>query len=220
MKYSSMAAAALLLAGGASADTGAGIRLGTLGVGLDVSQAVGDGIHIRANANFYDWNRSMRRGHIDYDGKLELRSFGALADWYPWRQGFRLSGGLYLNENRVKLHTDGSRVTLNGVTFDLSGSAVESVDARIRFNDFAPYIGIGWGSYTLKPNTWNVIADLGVLYQQTPRVSLRAVCGPLATPAICAQIQSQAAGEEEALRDDVRDYRWYPVLSVGVSYSF
>ena len=159
---------------------------------------------------------------VDYDAKVKLQTIGALADWHPWGSGFRVSVGAYYNKTRLTLHarpTAGSTINLGGESFAL-GSELQSADARVRFRKTAPYVGIGWGNASSKTNTWSVVADLGVLYQQTPRSTLTATCAPTADAAVCDRIQSRAAVEQAELRDGLADFRWYPVVSIGLAYRF
>ena len=71
-----------------------------------------------------------------------------------------------------------------------------------------PYLGVGYG------NVWtagvNFYFDLGVMFQGTPQVSLN--CSPGAA-ALCA-------GEEERVREEVKRYKYYPVLNLGITIGF
>jgi hypothetical protein len=223
MKKLHVAIACLLMAGAAGADTGVGVKLGTLGLGVDVTRAVTDRVSVRGTLNFLNYDRSLTESDVDYDADLRLQSLGVLADWHPWAGGFRVSAGAFANRNRFDLRAKpapGSTVTLGGQTFDL-GTQVESVDADLRFKRVAPYLGIGWGNAARNGNGWSFVADVGALYQRSPRATLTATCGPAAvnTP-VCDDIQTRAAQERVELQDSVDDFKWYPVVSVGVAYSF
>jgi len=86
----------------------------------------------------------------------------------------------------------------------------------VDFENASPYVGLGLSNACRKG--WKFALDLGALYQNSPHVSLQQVqCG--ATPN-CAQIQSDVAVEEAELRDKSGGYKWYPVLSIGIGYSF
>ncbi|MFO7595001.1 MAG: hypothetical protein R6W92_01510, partial [Desulfocurvibacter africanus] len=103
-------------------------------------------------------------------------------------------------------------VTIGGT--DYTASEVDRLDADVDFNDIAPYVGIGWGtSPGLLP--FSFTADMGVLYQGSPRVDLSS---PRArdNAALAASIES----EEDDMEDDLSSWKWYPVVMVGFAISF
>ncbi len=63
-------------------------------------------------------------------------------------------------------------------------------------------------------------ADLGVLFQGSPRTTLTATCGATTSPSTCAQIQNSVAAEQTNIENDVDKYQYYPVLSIGLAYVF
>jgi hypothetical protein len=65
----------------------------------------------------------------------------------------------------------------------------------------------------------NFYADLGVIFQGSPRASLTANCGSLSGGA-CTTLQSQAAAEEARLRDELKNFKYYPVLNIGLTVGF
>ena len=141
-----------------------------------------------------------------------------LFDWYPFASNFRLSLGAMYNGNKVTLDgkPTGGTFTINGNTY--SSTTVDSVNGEVDFNKAAPYFGVGYGRPIGKG--LSLIADLGVLFQGSPTSTLTAHCGPTATPATCAQIQSDVAAEQAKLNDDMQDYKYYPVVSIGIAYVF
>lgn len=195
-------------------------QVGTLGAGLSVGRFIAPNISIRGNLNGgFDYDDSFttnsRNNSLRYDAELSLSSFGLLAD-YHFRNGFRLTGGVYYNDNKIDAVADFDRIRVNGVTF--SAANLAQADARIDFRSFAPYLGIGY--HATKPKGWSFTADLGVLYQGSPRVNYRLNCTSaiceLARPALVAEIEE----ERRALEDEVSDFKFYPVLSIGLSYRF
>ena len=81
---------------------GSGVRFGTSGIGLALeSYFVTESFGIRGVVDGgsvpYDYNQS--RG-LDGD-KLRFGTGVLLADWHPYASGFRLSGGLVYNNERL-----------------------------------------------------------------------------------------------------------------------
>jgi hypothetical protein len=94
-------------------------------------------------------------------------------------------------------------------------------DARGRadFGSLAPYVGLGYGRALSADGHFSFLFDLGVAFPGSPDVTLDVTCNaPNAT--LCAQLASDAAAEERELQDDADDYKYWPVLAIGVSYKF
>jgi len=208
----------LTLPGVATADTSLGIRGGTLGGGVELSYALSQRAALRLNADGYNRTQSKTHDNIDYDMKLKLQTASLLGDWFPFANNFRLSAGAILNGNKFTLKgvPTGGSFTINGTTYPTS--QVGSLDAAVDFNKASPYFGIGYG----RPinSGLSLIFDLGVMFQGSPKSKIDVTCGPLATPAQCAQAQSDAQAEQSRLDESLHSFKYYPVISLGLAYTF
>src|SRR5713226_6382800 len=208
----------LALPGVAPADTSLGIRAGTLGGGVELSYALSQRAAVRLNADGYNRTQSKTHDNIDYDMKLKLQTASLLGDWFPFANNFRISAGAMLNRNKLTLKgkPTGGTYTINGVTYNASD--VGSFDAQVDFNKAAPYCGFGYG----RPinSGLSLTFDLGVLFQGSPKSKIDVTCGA-ATPAnVCNQIKSDAAAEQARLDDSLHKFKYYPVISLGLAYTF
>lgn len=219
MKTQSVALAAALLCvhSVAFADMSTGVRMGTQGLGIDVTTPIVDHVlNVRFNGNYLSYNRNYSSSNTNYDGTLKLQTLGALADYHPFNGGFRLSGGLYYNGNRFNLNATpngNSTYTVNGNTY--TSSQVGSLNGQIEWNKAAPYLGLGWGNPVGKNSGLTFMTDLGVMYQGAAKVRLQAT-GAFSDPALANDVE-QARQQAE---NDASKYRWYPVLSLGLAYKF
>src|SRR5713101_6904983 len=208
----------LCLAGVAAADTSLGIRGGTLGGGVELSYALSQRAALRLNADGYNRTQSKTHDNIDYDMKLKLQTVSLLGDWFPFANNFRISLGAMFNGNKFSLkgQPTGGFFTINGNQYNTA--QVGSLDAAVDFNKAAPYFGIGYG----RPinSGLSLIFDLGVLFQGSPKSKIDLTCGPLATPAQCAQAQSDAQAEQSRLNESLHSFKYYPVISLGLAYTF
>lgn len=222
-------------------------RGSTLGFGPEVSRNLSPKINFRVGfESLRDIDkRTKRRVRNEFD--LKLRSFSFLLDWHPFGGSFRTSVGMLLNRHTLRvdavptetLTLDGDDLSndalssailreLNITTLDLSdsvtinGSDVLTARGRVRFDDFAPYLGIGWGNTTRADRRLHYTFDLGVAFHGSPEVELD-VGGAL------AQVARQQAGpelsaflarEERRLEDELKDADMFPVVSFGLSYRF
>jgi len=197
------------------ADTSIGVRAGTLGLGIELSYPISQRLGVRLNADSFKYSRTFNQDNIDYDGKATLKTASLLADWYPFANNFRLSAGPLYNGNKLALSgkPTGGSFTINGNTY--TAAEVGSLDGQVDFKKFAPYAGIGYG----RPigTGLSLTFDLGMVFQGTPQATLTATCG---TTPNCAQLQSDAAAQQATLNDKIKDFRYYPVLSLGLAYTF
>jgi hypothetical protein len=202
----------------AYADGSIGVRAGTLGLGLEFSYPISQRLGVRLNADAYNYSRSFNKQDIDYDGKATLKTGSLLIDWYPFASNFRLSAGPMYNGNKLGLTgkpTNGT-FTINGVAYP--ANQVGSLDGQVDFKKYAPYAGIGYG----RPvgTGLSLTFDLGVIFQGTPQATLNATCAPSLPAPTCSQLQSDTAAQQATANDKIKNYRYYPVVELGVAYTF
>ncbi len=209
----------LAFAAGALADTSLGIRAGTLGAGVELSHAFGPHTGVRLNGDAFSRSTSRTEDNIQYDAKLRLRTASLLGDWFPFGNGFRISAGGVANGNKINLRgkPTGSTYTINGRTYNASD--VGSLEGQVDFNKLAPYAGLGYGRALNKG--LSLIFDAGVMHQGSPKSKITVICGPaIVGTAQCTQLQNDAAAEQARLDDSLKKYKNYPVLSLGLAYTF
>jgi hypothetical protein len=208
----------LCLPGAAPADTSLGLRGGTLGGGAELSYAVSQRAAVRLNADSYNRSQSSTRDSIDYDMKLKLQTASLLGDWFPFANNFRVSLGAMFNGNKFALkgQPTGPGYTINGTPY--AAAEVGSLEAAVKFRKASPYFGIGYG----RPinSGLSLIFDLGVMSQGSPRSKIDATCGAGVPAPRCAQLQSDAKAEESQLDESLHSFKYYPVISLGLAYTF
>jgi hypothetical protein len=196
--------AALAAAAGAAQAAGAGLRIGTTGLGADFGWDIAPTLGGRLGVSAGSWSTDFSTSDVNYDAKLKLGNVNALLDWSPLGP-FRISLGVIANNNKVDL--------TGRPNFDatVNGTVKPS-------NSLAPYVGIGYG------NVWtrgvNFYFDLGVMYMGSPKASLSVTCGPTANPAQCAAAQSQVAAEQRRVEDELKNFKYYPVANIGITIGF
>jgi hypothetical protein len=152
--------------------------------------------------------------------KLKLQTASLLGDWFPFANSFRISLGAMFNGNKFTLkgQPTGGFYTINGTTY--SSAQVGSFDAAVDFNKAAPYFGIGYGR-PIKSGL-SLIFDAGVMSQGSPKSKINATCGPAAPQGslACTQVQNDAAAEQSRLDESLHSFKYYPVISLGLAYTF
>ena len=208
----------LAFPGVAPADTSLGLRGGTLGGGVELSHAFGPRIGVRLNADAYNYKQTSTYDDIDYDMKLKLQTASLMGDWFPFANNFRISLGAMFNGNKFTLkgQPTGPGYTINGTFYPASD--VGSFDAAVDFNKAAPYFGIGYG----RPinSGLSLIFDLGVMSQGSPKSKINVTCGAGTPPATCTALQNDARAEQSKLDESLHSFKYYPVISLGLAYTF
>jgi hypothetical protein len=205
---------------GIAAAEGIGLtgKIGTLGLGGELTANLSESWNARVGLNNYSWSTTRTESDVEYDAKLKLQTLSAIADYHPFQGGFRMSVGLFYNKNRLDMvgkPTAGSTYELDGTTY--TAAQVGSLTGKLDFNKTAPYLGIGWGNAVAKDTSWNFSFDLGVMLQGKPKFKLSsdsALCGS-GTACNDSLVREQAQAES-----DLNSFKWYPVISFGASYQF
>lgn len=223
---------ALLLSSPAIADQGsfsAGVKGGTLGVGAEVDLGLNEMLHLRGGVNYLTFSFDSTISNIDYEMEPEFKNGSLLLDWYPFAGAFRLTGGVFINNNEIDLTgTPRKDTLLQGYTipaeYSIYESAIDSVRVKgtVEFNTFAPYVGMGWNSNVEKTRGWGVSFELGVLFQGSPTVStLTATAAPPLNALANTPLVLDALEEEKkAIEDDLENFQYYPVASLMLHYTF
>jgi len=188
---------------------------GTLGVGPDLDLRLAAlPLGLRLGANFLNFDYHVNTSDAHYDAKAHLANGGAIADWYPFQGGFRLSAGVKLNGNNADLSAtpaSGNFVTINNHTYSVAGSAV---GGTLGFNLLAPYVGLGFGGTIFSGLT--LAFDLGVMFEGSPKVALNATGPVTASPGFAGDL----AQEQASLQHKVNGYQFYPVAQLALGWRF
>lgn len=192
-----------------------GGKVGTLGLGGEITAGITSNINTRVGINGFSYDYSGTEGDVEYDIDLKLFSASLLLDWHPFGGGFRISGGLLINQNELDTQARPmTSYTIGNTTY--TPAQVGTLRGSIDFNDMAPYAGIGWGNAVGKDKKWGVTFDIGVVFQGSPKVSLTAD-GLLASD---PTFQANLKREEDELQDALDEFEYYPAIAIGITYKF
>lgn len=197
-------------------DMAAGVKVGTLGVGAEVTVGILPALNFRTGYNLYNYDGTASRSDIDYDYKLKLSTLPLLVDLHPIPlSGFRITAGAMINSNKIDAtgQAQGS-YEIGDVTY--TAAQVGTLKGKIDFNSVAPYAGIGWGNAVGAGLPLTFTCDIGIMFQGTPKVSLDAT-GPIASD---PTFQAEVAKEEADIKNDTDGFKYYPVVSLGLAYKF
>jgi hypothetical protein len=179
-------------------------QLSTNGLGLGYAASVSEDFAVRGQINALP--KQTFTGDVGDFGagntlKIEIdwNSVQLLGDWYPTSSGFRVSGGVVFNNNKITLAGTG---TVNNVPN-------QTVNAEIKMSDgIAPYAGIGYSTKPKDAKGLGFVFDLGVMFQN-PKATLTSSASATDTAAQLAKVQ-----------DAIDKLKVFPVFGIGLSYSF
>jgi len=199
----------------AFADATINAKLSTLGFGVEAAFPLAQSVDARIGYNGYRYNfdetSTSNGAPTNYNGDLKLSNAQALADWHPWEGSFRLSAGVVFNNNKFEMtaQPSGGNITVGGQTVGVQPGT--SVNATVDFNRAAPYLGIGWGR-TPKNSGLSFTSDIGVMFQGKPKGHVTSNNSNV-TPTMINQANTD-------LNDALDKFRYYPVISFGIGYTF
>ncbi len=200
-------------------DGSIGGKLSTLGLGVEYGIKYSNSFGARLGINGFDYDETSSKSGINYDIDLKLRTISAIADYHPFESGFRISTGIIYNENKASFAANPAAGAYNINNVVYNASDVGSLHGDVDFNDFAPYVGIGYSSNNNQKG-WSFIGELGAMYQGDPNTRLNVICGSGLTQAQCSSLRSDVLAEQRELDNDIDDFKWYPVVSIGFRYKF
>lgn len=195
----------------AHGDVGINLKAGTLGAGVELSKSFSDKFSVGLGFNSYDFKTTDSASDIDYDFNFDLQSVALFANYHPFGGAFHFTGGAVYNKNELNLigKPTGTNYVINGQTY--TAAQVGTLTGQLTFNSTAPYLGLGWGN---RPGgRLGLSADIGVLYQGSPKLALSAT-------GAAAGLASDVEQERRSAEEDLSDLKWYPVLSLGMYFRF
>jgi hypothetical protein len=194
-------------------------KIGTLGWGAELTTPLATNAHLRFGVNAYNWYADTTESGVDYDATWRTRTASLIGDFFPIQDSvFRISVGLFYNDNQLDMTAEpssGNTYEINGTTY--TAGQIGTLTGKLTFDKTSPYIGVGWGNAFAKPYGWNFVLDVGALYQGRPKLTLSTNSSFCNTDPTC---QANLAAEQREAEEDLRSYRWYPVVSVGAVYRF
>jgi hypothetical protein len=192
-----------------------GANVSTLGGGVSLEKQFSEHFVGRVGVNYFYYSYSGTESQIKYDFDLTLKNAAILGDFHPFAGNFRITAGILINGNEIKGKAKGQGTYEIG-DMVYTAAQIGELKGKIDFNTIAPYLGLGWDFGFKKEKGFTFTFDVGVVYQGKPDVDLK-VNGPIATNAL---FQQELSKEESRVEDSIDEYRYYPVVTIGITYKF
>jgi hypothetical protein len=212
---------------------GVGVSAGTLGIGPQAAVSITGLSNIRGGVNFFSYDDDFNKDGVRYNGSLKFRSVQFTWDQYfPHLGGFHISPGALLydgNSGHAAAQVPGGNsFTLGSATYYSSNANPVNGTGDIAFNKAAPMILLGFGNLVPRSNRhFGVNVDLGVVFQGSPSAKLNLAGTACLDPAQTAclntsdsTVQANVLSEQNKIDKDFDPFRYYPIVSLTLSYKF
>ena len=196
----------------------------TLGLGGSIVAKIQPQLNGRVGVNAFGFGLDYEETRGSYDADVNLFNVATAIDYYPFKKsGFYTSlGVVYTNNNADGVAQASSIFDVEVAGLDITADELLDVNADFETsNNFAPYLGIGWGNpVSGKLGFW---ANVGVMFPGSPKIELSPnykVDRNLLSAEVQQEIQDSLLEEEQAIEEDLDRFDIYPIISLGLSYSF
>lgn len=192
-------------------DTSASVGLSTFGVNLEGTYQILPQWRMRgAIMGGLNYSGTETEDGNTFEVDAGLGAFAVMADYYPTTTGWRVSGGVLVNNSNIDSTTTASTsnpIEIDGINY---GAGSIKVDANFS-KKISPIVTTGY-DYRFAKN-WMLSGEIGAIY--TGGIDLDATGST-------AQLQTaiDASVDYRDARRDAADLEFYPYISVTVGYSF
>lgn len=193
-----------------------GINAGTPGLGVQVSAKLGDRLVVRGAVDGMSLSHDEDYSDIAYTGDAKLLTGGLFADVHPGGGAFFLSGGAYAGQRKIKLQARPTAPVEIGAQTYTPGQ-VGRLDGEAKLSSLQPFLGLGFDNTFSGERVWGLRAMVGVSFSKEPKIGLTPSGGTLSNdPTFLANLRV----EEAEAREDAKDFKYFPVVQVGLTRRF
>ncbi|TKC80345.1 hypothetical protein FAZ69_28945 [Trinickia terrae] len=190
-------------------------QVGTEGFGIGYGYSFASMANVRAEFNGFSFSHSFTAGGLQYDATLNLYHGGLYGDFFPAPTilPFRLTAGVLLGGDNLDATATAmsGTYTINGTTYSSLG---EQIHAKVKYPAVRPYIGFGFGHSPLAKKGFSMFFDAGVAYGK-PHVDFNVPADIVAEAG-----QANVNAEEQELQNKANNWKFYPIVKIGVTYRF
>ena len=208
-----------------------------LGINLMAATNLNRYMNLRATGNVFKYTETgISTNGFNVDADLNLASMGASVDIYPFpNHGLRFSPGvLFYNANGATATfavQGGTSFTLNDYTYYASSTNPVMGSGSLGLNSQKPAFTItaGWGNMIPRSGGhFSFPFELGVALIGAPTLNIALTSGQVCDAqgqncvnvATDADVQSNLQAQIAKYKNDLDPLKTYPIVSMGVAYSF
>jgi hypothetical protein len=188
-------------------------EVGTTGVGGTIGWRFLSHLGVRGGMHYLsyttpDFDFEDDVSTTTFNARMYLQSEPVTLDIYPWKNSsFRISAGVLFNQNEFTGNATGN-VEIDGTSYP-----GEQLKFKITQQEVCPYVGIGGNFVSFgRAKRWSLGGEIGVAYTDTWSIALTNPTGGIP--------QSELDKEQQDLQDEIKDFKFWPVLKLSLSYQF
>jgi hypothetical protein len=220
---------------------GVGVKIGLGGIGFDVATPLVPGrLNLRGGAGFFSYSTTFTESSDNIAGTLKLNNAEIMADFFPFKGSFRLSGGVTVYNTTAVNGTisipSGGTLTNGGDKYYSDPANPLGGTAALTFGGTAvPRFSFGWGNMVPKSGHFRFETELGIEYIGDPTVAWNVTgmgctntvgvagattCAPAgASSTVWGPVApADIAAQKVSLENDVNGLKIFPIISFGLSY--
>jgi hypothetical protein len=190
------------------------VKVGSLGVGADLSRSIIPRVlNFRAGASFFNYSADFDEEGITYNADLKLGAVPIAVDLFPFKNWFRLGGGVIINLNEATgtPKSENGTIDIGDGTYNLSD--IGQLTGKLTFNRVAPYFGFGFNNPIKTKGRLGFFVDLGLMYHGIPKFALTSTNS-------FPELQQNLDQQMQETNNDIKDFKLFPVIQMGLSFKF
>jgi hypothetical protein len=212
---------------------GAGVTVGTTGVGAEVAVPYGAYWNIRAGVTYLSYSRTFQTSASPVEGNLHLGGARLGVDWFPLAGGFHISVGVMAaNLTQATAHLNlqpGKTLTIEGVDYTTDPANPFRGTGHSEVYRVVPMLTVGWGNLIPRDyhQRFSFPIEIGVAYEGPPTAHVT-TAGSICVAGQGCSLAASDPGFNRNLNEAIRDLnsnldryaRFFPIISGGVGYRF
>lgn len=210
---------------------GVGVKVSTLGAGVEAAFKVIPHLNIRGGFNDFSYSDTINTNGFSANANLVLRSVEGHVDYFLIGPLHISGGALFYNDNNANGSlsvTGGDSFTLNHVTYYSDPTNPVTGTAVLGLNKAAPEVTLGVGNLVGRHH-FSVNLEAGVVFQGSPSVGMN-LAGTACTSSPCVDgvntinaatdpgLQSNLTAQRQTYVNDLKVFKYYPIISLGFSF--
>lgn len=220
-------------------------KVGLPGVAVGAGYGINEYVSVRADyATLGSIKRDFKKREFAYNAKLKNDKLNLMVDFFPFKNGFRITSGLGLLATKASAtghvkNPINQRFKLGNQTYHIQIDEKDKAYAEIKYPSVSPYLGLGYGHHIKQKNgnEWGFLFDVGVYFGSAKtHLSLSQTLNDKLVDA--DQVASQASGtartraesqayinqnleqERSKVSEVSSRFKVLPAVSLGISYNF
>jgi len=216
-----------------------GLKIGTLGYGVEARTAIFDNLFGRIGVNYLPLkmtfgSTSSDGSALQYKVKTQMLSVPLMLDWHPIdNSGFRVSVGVAYHERNLTANHEikyankgfynraldafiigqqGSTIRINGNVYNKPEIGLISMKVKSP-SPIAGIVSIGYDSSLLNDDSFSFNAELGFIYKGKHKISI------IAKDATESAKRDLDAKLKNNIKKKTNFRNIYPILSIGFKYA-